>query len=93
MNIILLFKWKKSHFNIPKFIWGNGCISSIGSYIDDKGEYGLTQFAYAIIDKPSNLPKIKKIFDDKLFRNLMGLCAVGQLTINYKVKKIFWKLF
>jgi len=86
---------KKGHFGIPKFIWSNGRISSIGSYVDDKGEYGLTQFSYAIIDKAKNLIKIKKIFDSKIFRNLMELCAVGQLTINYKViaefKKDFWK--
>jgi len=86
---------KKSHFGIPKFIWSNGRISSIGSYVDNKGEFGLTQFAYAIVDKPENLQKIKNIFDSKLFRNLMELCAVGQLTINYKIisefKKDFWK--
>lgn len=84
---------KKGHFDIPKFIWSNGRISSIGSYIDNSGKYGLTQFAYAIIDKPVNLNKIKKIFDDKQFRNLMELCAVGQLTINYKVISIFKKDF
>ena len=88
---------KKGHFDIPKFIWSNGRISSIGSYVDDKGEYGLTQFAYAIIDTPQNLQQIKKIFDSKLFRNLMELCAVGQLTINYKIiaefKKDFYKVF
>ena len=86
---------KKGHYGIPKFIWSNGRISSIGSYVDNKGEYGLTQFAYAIIDEPENLNKIKKVFDNKQFRNLMELCAVGQLTINYKVisifKNDFWK--
>jgi hypothetical protein len=85
------------HFGVPKFIWSNGRISSIGSYIDINGDYGLTQFAYAIVDKPENLQGIKMVFDSKDFRNLMELCAVGQLTINYKVisifKKDFWKVF
>lgn len=85
------------HYGIPKFIWSNGRISSIGSYIDINGDYGLTQFAYAIIDEPENLYKIKEVFDTKEFRNLMELCAVGQLTVNYKVisifKKDFWKHF
>jgi len=62
-----------------------------------KGDYGLTQFAYAIVDKPENLPKLKEAFDSKEFRNLMELCAVGQLTVNHKIisifKKEFWKLF
>tara|TARA_R110000822_G_scaffold145984_3_gene284972 strand:- start:10 stop:1329 length:1320 start_codon:yes stop_codon:yes gene_type:complete len=85
------------HFGVPKFIWSNGRISSIGSYVDINGDYGLTQFAYAIVDKPENLPKIKEVFDSKDFRKLMELCAVGQLTVNYKVisifKKDFWKVF
>lgn len=85
------------HYEVPKFIWSNGRISSIGSYVDINGDYGLTQFAYAIVDKPENLQKIKQAFDTKDFRNLMELCAVGQLTVNYKVisifKKNFWKIF
>ena len=85
------------HYEVPKFIWSNGRISSIGSYVDINGDYGLTQFAYAIVDKPENLQKIKEVFDTKDFRNLMELCAVGQLTVNYKVisifKKDFWKDF
>ena len=88
---------KHGQFGVPKFIWSNGRISSIGSYVDINGDYGLTQFAYAIVDKPENLPKIKEVFDSKDFRNLMELCAVGQLTVNYKVisifKKDFWKIF
>jgi len=84
---------KHGQFGVPKFIWSNGRISSIGSYVDINGDYGLTQFAYAIIDKPENLPKIKEVFDSKDFRNLMELCAVGQGHINYKVIKIFKKDF
>lgn len=87
----------KGHFGIPKLIWSNGRISSIGSYIDNNGEFGLTQFAYAIVDTPENLPYIKKAFDSIEFRNLMEACAVGQLTVNYKIislfRKDFWKEF
>lgn len=88
---------KHGHYEVPKFIWSNGRISSIGSYVDINGDYGLTPFAYAIVDKPENLQKIKEVFDTKDFRNLMELCSVGQLTVNYKVisifKKDFWKIF
>jgi hypothetical protein len=88
---------KKDHFGIPKLIWSNGSITSLGSYIDDKGKYGLTQFAYAIVDKPEFLDKIKIAFDSKEFRKLMEYCAVGQYSINYKIiasfKKDFWKDF
>jgi len=88
---------KHGQFGVPKFIWSNGRILSIGSYVDINGDYGLTQFAYAIVDKPENLPKIKEVFDSKDFRILMELCAVGQYSVNYKVikifKKDFWKAF
>jgi len=88
---------KNGHFGIPKVIWSNGRISSIGSYIDFKGKVGLTQFAYAIVDAPENLPSIKKAFDCIELRNLMEASAVGLLTVNQKVlslfRKDFWKDF
>ena len=88
---------KNGHFGTPKLIWSNGRISSVGNYIDCDGKYALTQFAYAIIDSVENLNKIKKVMDSKIFKNLMELCAVGQLTINYKIlstfRKNFWEDF
>jgi hypothetical protein len=95
------FHWSSDdsngHFNVPKLIWSNGRISSVGSYIDEKGKYALTQFAYAIVDSPKNLNRIKKAFDSKEFRDLMYACSVGQLMINYKIlstfRKDFWKEF
>ena len=80
-----------------KLMWSNGRIKSIGSVIDKEGKYGLTQFAYGIVDKEKNLENIKKSFDSHKFRRLMEYCAVGQLTVNYKIislfKKDFWKEF
>ena len=63
----------KGHFGIPKVIWSNGA----GTYpiIDDKGIYGLTQFAYAIVDKKQNLQKIKDAMDNKKFIDLMKYCS------------------
>jgi hypothetical protein len=88
---------EKGHFGIPKVIWSNGRISSVGSYIDNTGEFGLTQFSYAIVDEVENLPFIKRTLDSLKFKKLMELCAVGQLTINHKVistfRKDFWKDF
>jgi hypothetical protein len=83
------------HFGVPKLIWSNG--GNPGSYVDINGNYGLTQFSYAIIDNPEHLQKIKTAFDSNEFRNLMELSTFGQGHINYKVisllKKDFWKLF
>lgn len=88
---------QKGHYGKPKVIWSNGRISSIGNYVDTNGEYALTQFAYAIVDTVENLENIKKALDSKKFKNLMELCAVGQLTVNHKVvdkfKKDFWREF
>ena len=85
------------HIGIKKFMWSNGRIKSIGSVIDKEGKYGLTQFAYGIVDDEENLENIKKAFDSNKFRRLMEYCAVCQLTVNYKIialfKKDFWKEF
>jgi hypothetical protein len=90
-------KNNNGHFDIPKLIWSNGRIISVGSVIDTNGDYGLTQFAYAIVDTPENLPLIKKVFDSKIFRNLMEDCAVSDMSINRKIiatfRKDFWKEF
>ena len=88
---------KKGHFGISKLIWGNGRIKSVGSYADINGEYGLTQFAYAIVDTPQNIPFIKRAFDSKEFRDLMQNCTVSDMKISNKViatfRKDFWKEF
>jgi hypothetical protein len=88
---------EKGHFGIPKLIWGNGRIKSVGSYIDIDGEYGLTQFAYAIIDEPQNLVKLKNVFDSIEFRTLMENGSIGDMSINRKIiatfRKDFWKEF
>src|ERR1035437_8099179 len=47
---------KNGHFGVPKVIWSNG--SATKAVVDATGEYGLTQFAYAIIDDPENLEGI-----------------------------------
>ncbi|MFA7218991.1 MAG: Eco57I restriction-modification methylase domain-containing protein [Synergistaceae bacterium] len=95
--ILWYSKKRDGHFGIPKLIWSNGRVTSVGSIVDADGIYGLTQFAYAIADSSKNLPMIKKAFDSDKFRTIMQQCAVGQLSINYKViaqfRKDFWKEF
>jgi hypothetical protein len=88
----------RGHFGISKLIWSeSGDILSAGSIVDAEGKYGLTQFAYAIVDTPKNLPLIKKAFDSKEFRNIMLGCTAGTMIINHKIiatfRKDFWKDF
>lgn len=80
------------HFGVSKFIWGNGGYG-MGSIVDKTGEYGLTQFAYGIVDNPKNLDDIKKAFDSKEFRELMKSCDGGDSNINRKAIALFRKDF
>ena len=89
-------KEKKGHFGIPKVIWSNGA----GTYpiIDENGKYGLTEFAYAIVDNKKNLKKIKDTMISKKFINLMKYLAFKEDNkYNYKIialfKKDFYKYF
>jgi hypothetical protein len=86
---------KLTHFGTSKVIWGNGLTDVI---TDKNGEYGLTQFAYAIVDNPKNLENIQKALKSQNFiKNVMGYTkGVGHIY-NRKVistfRKDFWKEF
>jgi len=90
---------ERGHFGIPKIIWSNG--SATTPTIDVNGEYGLTEFAYAIIDDADKLPYIKKAMENTKFTKLMsfsdGMTGVGMHKYNRKVialfRKDFWKEF
>ena len=88
---------KKGHFGTTKLIFSNGRISSANYFVDQNGEYGLTQFSYGIIDSIENLRDIYKAMRTKEFKNLMEACSIGMLTINKDVlktfRKDFWKEF
>lgn len=90
-------KNSNGHFGIPKLIWSNFRISSAGCIVDEDGSYALTQFSYGIISSKEDLPKIKKAFDTKKFRDMMENCSVANMSINRKIiatfKKDFWKEF
>jgi len=55
------------HFDIPKLIVKKGALNSI---LDLKGEYGMTQYASAIVDTPENLVRIQKVIDNKSMKSL-----------------------
>jgi hypothetical protein len=86
----------RGHFNIPKVIFSTGRSGS--TIIDESGEYGLTQFAYAIVDEPKNLPYIKKALDSIEFVKLLKFAdSINSQKYNRKVislfRKDFWKEF
>ncbi len=86
----------KGHFGIPKVIWSNG--SATTPFEDINGEYGLSQFAYAIIDKPENLKNIQKAMLNPKFVKMMafsdGKSGPGrQNRFNRRVIALFRKDF
>jgi hypothetical protein len=89
----------KGHFGIPKVIFSNGGGSI--PIIDMNGDYGLSQFAYAIADEPSNLKNIEKALNNPKFLELISFSdsqtGVGKHRYNRRVmsllKRDFWKEF
>ena len=95
----MCFHWsstnKNGHFGIPKIIWSNGAATQI--LIDEKGEYGMTEWAYAIADNKNVLPLLKKAMESVKF---LQLCNGMRFTLDkYDAKfislfrKDFWKKF
>jgi hypothetical protein len=81
---------KKGHFNIPKVIWSSGG----GTYpiVDMKGQYGLSNFAYAIVDEKKNLKDIEKVLNNRTFLKLMEYVKITQNNkYNGKVISLFKK--
>lgn len=61
-------KKDKGHFGIPKLILGNG--ANPKCFIDYTGEFGMTQFAYGIVDDIQNLEKIKRVLESNEFQKI-----------------------
>ena len=87
----------KGHFGISKVIFTNGGATT--PVVDENGEYAMTQFAYAIVDEPKNLPFIKKAMENPDFCKLMKYADGISSLHRYNRKAIslfrkdFWKEF
>jgi len=85
----------KNNMFVPKVIWSNGA----GTYpiVDKEGNYGLTQFSYAIKDDKEKLDKIQKAMNNIKFIELMKYVAFTYNKYNYKIintfKSDFYKYF
>ena len=90
-------KWSSindnGHFGITKFIFSNG----YGYYKDYIGEYGLTEWAYAIECNKEDMDNIEKMFNSTKFKNIIDAINLTSNKYNYNVlkefKKDFWKEF
>ena len=85
---------ENGHFNISKVIWSNGISTPC---VDLYGQYGLTEFSYAIVDDKENLDNIKKAMLSERFIELMtysdGITGVGMHRYNRKAISTFRKDF
>jgi hypothetical protein len=90
-------KWSSrndnGHFNITKFIFSNGN----GYYKDVNGDYGLTQWAYAIKCNKEDIDSVEKAFNSNKFNNIIDAINLTSNKYNYNIiklfKKDFWKEF
>ena len=80
----------KGHYKISKLIFGSG---ATGFYIDDEGNYSLSEFCTGIIDKKENLQKIKKAIETSKFISIIKAISVSKAEINRKILKYFKKDF
>jgi hypothetical protein len=90
-------KWSKrndnGHFGITKFIFSNGK----GSYKDFDGEYGLTEWAYAIKCNKQDMNNVEIAYNSNKFNRIIDAIKLTSNKYNYNViklfKKDFWKEF
>lgn len=89
----------KGHFGITKLILGNGANPTC--FIDENGQYGMTQFAFAIVDTIENLIKIKEVLEGEKFSKITQstkyVATAGNPLVYPKIlktfRKDFWKEF
>jgi hypothetical protein len=89
----------RGYFGIPKVIFGNGANPTC--FIDENGEYGLTQFAFAIVDSFENLVNIKQVLESDKFARITEatkyVATAGNPLVYPKIlktfKKDFWREF
>jgi hypothetical protein len=91
MNIWYSNTKEFGHFNLPKVIWSNGGAST--PIVDMNGQYGLMEYAYAIIDDEENLEDIKRALLNPKFLELMKYADGLAHRYNRKVIAIFRKDF
>jgi 16S rRNA G966 N2-methylase RsmD len=90
---------QKGHFGIPKLILGNG--TNPTSLLDLNGEFGLTQFAFGIVDTIESLPQIERALKSEKFQKINKstkyVATAGNPLVYYKIvssfRKDFWKEF
>ena len=86
---------RDGQFGFPKVIFGTDGVG--GMICDHEGEFGMTQFAVGLVEKPENLERVRAALESVRFRKLMKSVCVGKAQYNWRVmslfRKDFWKEF
>lgn len=99
INLMYSTTNQKGHFGVPKVVFGNG--TNPTSFVDNDGQYGLTQFAFGIVDSAENLTLIQRAIKSDEFQKLNKatkyVATAGNPLVYPKIlslfKKDFWKEF
>ena len=99
INLMYSTTNQKGHFGIPKVVFGNG--TNPTSFVDNQGQYGLTQFAFGIVDSAENLTLIQEAIKSDEFQKLNKatkyVATAGNPLVYPKIlslfKKDFWREF
>ena len=78
----------KGHFGISKIILSNGK----GILLDNDGKYGMTQWAFGIVNTKTNLPKILKFMKTEKFQKIVSAINLDSKTYNFKALRYFNEL-
>lgn len=90
INFLYSDVYNKKHF-IPKVIFSNGMGEPL---VDYNGEYGISEFSYAIIDKVENLKNIEIALNNINFIKLVNKTGHNyDWKIISQLRKDFWKDF
>lgn len=83
---------QKGQFGVSKLIFGSG---ATGFYRDVKGEYGLTNYAKAIVIEPENMDQLYQFIRSERFNMIKESLYITMTEINYQVLRLFksdfWK--
>jgi hypothetical protein len=99
LNLLYSNTDQNGHFGVPKVVFGRG---QSNTFVDTKGEYGLSQDVRAIVDAPENLDKINAALNNPRFIELSSYCCListGMFIDRYNkdilalFRKDFWKAF
>ena len=87
---------QNGHFGISKLICGNAS-SGTNYFIDGDGEFGLTQFSFAIVENLNKLERLKMALKSEKFQNLIKSIPNNSSALNFKIlstfRKNFWEEF